>query len=93
VHYEVRIPVSPPYSLNCRETLQFSSENRRKSPQFRTFRAQTGLGESVILAVLILAAIARKLRLVSVAKSPVLPVSNLTLRPKDPIHMRVEARY
>src|SRR5664280_3337240 len=44
-------------------------------------------------AVLILAAIARKLRLVSVAKSPVLPVSNLTLRPKDPIHMRVGARY
>jgi len=35
----VRIPLPPPASLNCRETLQLSSENRRKSPQFRMFCA------------------------------------------------------
>src|ERR1035437_10134317 len=35
--HEVRIHLPPPASLNCRETLRLSSENRRKSPQFRMF--------------------------------------------------------
>jgi hypothetical protein len=35
--HEVRIHLPPPASLNCRETLRLSSENRRKSPQFRIF--------------------------------------------------------
>jgi len=43
--------------------------------------------------VLILATIARRYRLVSVEKAPVLPVPSLTLRPKDPIRMRVGARF
>jgi cytochrome P450 len=43
-------------------------------------------------AVLILATIARRYQLVSVEKTPVLPVPSLTLRPKDPIPMRIEAR-
>ncbi len=43
-------------------------------------------------AVLILATIARRYQLVSVEKTPVLPVPSLTLRPKDPIRMSIEAR-
>jgi len=43
-------------------------------------------------AVLILATIARKYHLVLVEKTPVLPVPSLTLRPKDPIRMRIEVR-
>ena len=43
-------------------------------------------------AVLILATIARRCQLVSVDKTPVLPVPSITLRPKDPIRMRIEAR-
>ena len=43
--------------------------------------------------VLILASIARRFQLVSVDKTPVLPVPSITLRPKDPIRMRIEARY
>ena len=43
-------------------------------------------------AVLILATIVRRCRLVSVEKTPVLPVPSLTLRPNDPISMRIEAR-
>jgi len=43
-------------------------------------------------AVLILATIARRYRLASVEKTPVLPVPGLTLRPKDPIRMRIEER-
>jgi cytochrome P450 len=42
--------------------------------------------------VLILATIARKYRLVPVEQMPVLPVPSLTLRAKDPISMRIEAR-
>ena len=44
-------------------------------------------------AVLILATIARRYQLVSVEKTPVLPILSLTLRPKDPIRMRIEARF
>ena len=44
-------------------------------------------------AVLILATIARRYQLVSVEKVPVLPVPSLTLRPKDPIRMGIEARF
>ena len=44
-------------------------------------------------AVLILATIARRYQLVSVEKTPVLPVPSLTLRPNDPIRMRIEARF
>ena len=43
-------------------------------------------------AALILATIARRYHLVSVKKAPVRPVPGLTLRPKDPIRMRIEAR-
>ena len=43
-------------------------------------------------AVLILATIARRYQLVAVDESPVLPVPSLTLRPNDPIRMRIEAR-
>jgi cytochrome P450 len=42
--------------------------------------------------VLILATIARRYQLVSVKKTPVIPVPSLTLRPKDPIRMRIEVR-
>src|ERR1035441_297935 len=45
----VRIHFHPPASLKCRETLRLSSENRQKCPQFRVFRAETRLGESVPL--------------------------------------------
>jgi len=44
-------------------------------------------------AALILATIARTYRLVSVDKTPVLPVPSITLRPKDPIGMGIEARF
>ena len=44
-------------------------------------------------AVLILTTIARRYQLMSVEKTPVLPVPSLTLRPKDPIPMRIEARF
>ena len=44
-------------------------------------------------AVLILTTIARRYQLMSVEKTPVLPVPSLTLRPKDPIRMRIEARF
>lgn len=43
-------------------------------------------------ALLILATIARRFRLVSVEKRPVPPVPSLTLRPKGAIWMRIEAR-
>src|SRR5215469_10845975 len=43
-------------------------------------------------AVLILASIGRRYQLASVEKTPVLPVPSLTLRPKDPIRMHIEAR-
>jgi cytochrome P450 len=43
-------------------------------------------------AILILATIARKYRLASVEKTPVLPVPSLTLRPKDPIRLRITAK-
>jgi cytochrome P450 len=43
-------------------------------------------------ALLILATIVRRFRLVSVEKLPVSPVPSLTLRPKDAIRMRIEAR-
>jgi hypothetical protein len=39
----VRIPPSPPYSLGCRETWLYSSENRSKTPQFCDARLETGL--------------------------------------------------
>jgi hypothetical protein len=38
----VRIPLAPPFSLDCRESRLHSSEDRWKSPLFRNFRAQTG---------------------------------------------------
>jgi cytochrome P450 len=42
--------------------------------------------------ILILATIVRRYHLVSEEKTPVQPVPSLTLRPKDPIRMRIEAR-
>src|ERR1039457_1798992 len=41
----------PPASLDLRETLRLSPGKRGKSPQFRIFVAETGLGESVSLAL------------------------------------------
>ena len=41
-------------------------------------------------SLLILATVARRFRLVPVDQLPVLPVPSLTLRPKDPIRMRIE---
>jgi hypothetical protein len=38
----VRIPLSPPYSLDCREIPRYCSENREKSPRFRDSHIQTG---------------------------------------------------
>src|SRR4029450_38682 len=38
----VRIPLSPPHSLSCRETWRYCSENRGKSPQFCKFCSQAG---------------------------------------------------
>jgi cytochrome P450 len=43
-------------------------------------------------AALILASIALRFQLISVDKTPVLPVPSVTLRPKDPIRMRIEMR-
>jgi cytochrome P450 len=43
-------------------------------------------------AILILTSIVRKYRLVQVHDDPILPVPSLTLRPKTPIRMRIEAR-
>src|ERR1039458_4692192 len=48
----VRIPPSPPDSLNCREIPLHSSESRPKCPQFCVFHAETGLGESVLLELI-----------------------------------------
>jgi cytochrome P450 len=42
---------------------------------------------------LILTTIARRYRLVSLDKTPVLPVPSLTLRPTGPIRMHIEARF
>jgi hypothetical protein len=39
----VRIPPSPPYSLDRRETPPNCSRNRKKSPKFRDSHPQTGL--------------------------------------------------
>src|ERR1700687_2654802 len=38
----VRIPLSPPYSLDCREIRLPCSENRAKSLQFLNFCSETG---------------------------------------------------
>ncbi len=43
-------------------------------------------------AALILATVAQRCRLVSVDQSPVLPVPSLTLRPKNPIRLRIDPR-
>lgn len=43
-------------------------------------------------ALLVLATVVRRFRLVPVNQQPVPPVPSLTLRPKDPILMRIEAR-
>ena len=43
-------------------------------------------------AILVLATLARRYRLVAVDSAPILPVPSLTLRPKGPIQMRVEDR-
>jgi hypothetical protein len=43
-----RIPPSPPFSLDCRETTLYSSGNCSKMPQFRDSRPETGL-EKVLL--------------------------------------------
>src|ERR1700704_2147532 len=39
----VRIPLSPPHSLDCREIRLRCSENPAKSPQFLNFCSQIGL--------------------------------------------------
>jgi len=78
---------------------RWSSSASRNLPRFAYFpfgggpRQCIGASFATTEAVLILATIARRFQLVSVDKTPVLPVPSITLRPKDPIRMRIEARY
>ncbi len=44
----VRFPLALPHSLNCREVRLQSSQNRAKSPQFRTFSLSNRTGESAL---------------------------------------------
>jgi len=77
----------------------WSSSACQNLPRFAYFpfgggpRQRIGASFATTEAVLILATIARRYQLVSVEKTPVLPVSSLTLRPKDPIRMHIEARF
>jgi cytochrome P450 len=77
---------------------RWGSSTCQNLPRFAYFpfgggpRQCIGASFATTEAVLILATIARRYQLVSVDKMPVLPVPSLTLRPKDPIHMRIEAR-
>ena len=70
----------------------------RQAPRFVYFpigggpRQRIGATFATTEAVLILATIARRYQLVSVDKTPVLPVPSITPRPKDPIPMRIEVR-
>jgi len=77
---------------------RWGSSTCQNLPRFAYFpfgggpRQCIGASFATTEAVLILATIARRYQLVSVEKTPVLPVPSLTLRPKDPIPMRIEAR-
>jgi cytochrome P450 len=77
---------------------RWGSSTCQNLPRFAYFpfgggpRQCIGASFATTEAVLILATIARRYQLVSVEKMPVLPVPGLTLRPKDPIRMRIEAR-
>lgn len=51
-----------------------------------------GASFAVTEVLLVLAAVVRRFQLVPVDHQPVAPVPSLTLRPKDPIRMRIEAR-
>jgi cytochrome P450 len=77
---------------------RWSSSASRNLPRFAYFpfgggpRQCIGASFATTEAVLILATIARRFQLVPVEKTPVLPVPSITLRPKDPIRMRIEMR-
>jgi len=77
---------------------RWGSSTCQNLPRFAYFpfgggpRQCIGASFATTEAVLILATIARRYQLVSVEKTPVLPVPSLTLRPKDPIRMGIEAR-
>ena len=43
---EVRIPLPPPASLNCREILQYNPRNTRKKPAFRDIWPPNRTGEN-----------------------------------------------
>jgi cytochrome P450 len=78
---------------------RWSTSTCQNLPRFAYFpfgggpRQCIGASFATTEAVLILATIARRFQLVSVDKTPVLPVPSITLRPKDPIRMRIEARH
>jgi len=78
---------------------RWSTRECQNLPRFAYFpfgggpRQCIGASFATTEAVLILATIARRFQLVSVDKAPVLPVPSITLRPKDAILMRIEARY
>jgi cytochrome P450 len=78
---------------------RWSTSACQNLPRFAYFpfgggpRQCIGASFAMTEAVLILATIARRFQLVSVDKTPVLPVPSITLRPKDPIRMRIEARH
>ncbi|MGA8876537.1 MAG: cytochrome P450 [Candidatus Korobacteraceae bacterium] len=55
-------------------------------------RQCVGASFALTEALLVLATVVRRFRLVPVDQQPVAPVPSLTLRPKDPILMRIEAR-
>jgi cytochrome P450 len=75
---------------------RWSTSACQNLPRFAYFpfgggpRQCIGASFATIEAVLILGTIARRFRLVAVDKTPVLPVPSITLRPKDPIRMRIE---
>jgi cytochrome P450 len=77
---------------------RWSTSACQKLPRFAYFpfgggqRMCIGASFATTEAALILANILRMYQLVSVDEAPVLPVPSLTLRPKGPIRIRVEAR-
>lgn len=77
---------------------RWSTSARQKLPRFAYFpfgggpRQCIGASFATTEAALILANIACMYQLVSVDEAPVLPVPSLTLRPRDPIRIRLQAR-
>ena len=78
---------------------RWSSSACQNLPKFAYFpfgggpRQCIGASFATTEAILILVTIARRYQLALVEKTPVLPVPSLTLRPKNPIRMRIEARH